>query len=229
MSRQRNDTTTSGGSVGEDQAARERRWSRITNAECGIVGQLGALEFENGTRLGNNHDAVVAGEMSIALARAANDIIDNDGWIHVLAEHFEWVSAVACARPDGFVYALCSGSYYKIGRTKQLSQRVKTLQIQLPFPVEVAWAAPCIDNVASERFLHAALSEYRANGEWFELSPDKAKWLKSIQILAMDPHPLVPDPDNPLLPDLPVAIECRPHWQQARAVVREVCGREVSR
>lgn len=75
--------------------------------------------------------------------------------------------------PDGFVYILKAGPYYKIGRTTQIDNRIKQLKIQLPYEVEVVTHFPCERHAVSERVLHEQFAEFRTNGEWFNL-PDSA-------------------------------------------------------
>jgi Meiotically up-regulated gene 113 len=89
------------------------------------------------------------------------------------------------ALPDGCVYVLQSGPFYKIGRAKRPDQRIKQLQIQLPFEVEVVKIIPCEDHVAAEKCLHNQLEEYRQNGEWFLLPEESIEWIKSIQCCHM--------------------------------------------
>jgi hypothetical protein len=95
----------------------------------------------------------------------------------------EWMSDVAASfarhasiRPDGFVYVLEAGPYYKIGRTRTLTTRIKTLNIQLPFPVTCIAAFPCEETSRSEAELHEQFEKHRVNGEWFTL-PDRKTWM----------------------------------------------------
>jgi hypothetical protein len=82
----------------------------------------------------------------------------------------------ATIRPDGFVYVLEAGPYYKIGRTRTLPTRIKTLNIQLPFPATCIAAFPCEEMSRSEAELHEHFKKHRVNGEWFTL-PDRKPWL----------------------------------------------------
>lgn len=74
------------------------------------------------------------------------------------------------ARPVGYVYFLRSGlGYCKIGRAQELNSRIRTLKIQLPFPVELFHNIPTSDPATLERHFHEKYQAKRANGEWFEL------------------------------------------------------------
>lgn len=70
----------------------------------------------------------------------------------------------------GYVYLLEAGPYYKVGRSKDPDNRIKTLQIQLPFPTEIKEVMPCDDEIEAEKWFHAYYSERRLNGEWFQLT-----------------------------------------------------------
>lgn len=70
-------------------------------------------------------------------------------------------------RRDGYVYLLGGGGYYKIGRTTNVNRRLRQLEIQLPWPVEIVHTIPCEKHVLSEIALHAMFAYKRSNGEWF--------------------------------------------------------------
>ena len=69
--------------------------------------------------------------------------------------------------PDGYIYVLRAGDYYKIGRAKNPDSRIRQLKIQLPFPVEVVYLFACEDYVAAEAYYHWLFASERVNGEWF--------------------------------------------------------------
>lgn len=81
---------------------------------------------------------------------------------------------------DGFVYALSSGPFVKIGRGREADKRIKSLKIQLPFPVEVVNVIPCNDPQTAEKTLHNLFGQWRENGEWFALNPDQVHILEHI-------------------------------------------------
>lgn len=83
-------------------------------------------------------------------------------------------------RPDGYVYLLGGGGYYKIGRSRNVSRRMRQLEIQLPWPVEVLHTIPCEDHHASEKALHERFAGKRANGEWFALDDEDVEWIKGV-------------------------------------------------
>lgn len=72
-------------------------------------------------------------------------------------------------RKCGFIYVLKSGPYYKIGKAKSVSKRIRQISPQLPFPTDVFAILPSFDMTTTESALHRAFAERRANGEWFSL------------------------------------------------------------
>lgn len=72
----------------------------------------------------------------------------------------------------GFIYAIQMGNFpiYKIGKTKNLPQRLSDIGIQLPFPYRIVFAhrVPSVSDF--ERKIHKVLAVHRMNGEWFKLS-----------------------------------------------------------
>jgi hypothetical protein len=90
-------------------------------------------------------------------------------------------------KPDGYIYILKAGGYYKLGRSKKPDRRIKALSIQLPFPVEVVCVIPCEDHVAAEQWFHWLYSDRRANGEWFVLDPDAVSLLQSVRAIVYKP------------------------------------------
>lgn len=57
-------------------------------------------------------------------------------------------------------------SVVKIGTTKNLQSRVKTLQSGYPLQLEVLWHRP--GGWALEQYLHKCFAKYRLEGEWFD-------------------------------------------------------------
>lgn len=78
---------------------------------------------------------------------------------------------------DGYVYVLGAQGFYKIGRAKNVDNRMKQLAIQLPWQVELIRTIPCEGYVGAEKYLHDRFSDARSNGEWFALSDSDLQWL----------------------------------------------------
>lgn len=87
---------------------------------------------------------------------------------------------VVKAKP-GYVYLLRSeNGYYKIGRTQDPQNRVKTFGIQLPFEVEYECLIKTDAMVKLEKQLHDHFAHKRIKGEWFNLSPDDVEYIKGL-------------------------------------------------
>jgi hypothetical protein len=81
----------------------------------------------------------------------------------------------------GYVYLIKSTSgHYKIGRTKSPKDRMATFGTKLPFEVEYEHLIECNDMYEIESELHARYASRRVNGEWFDLTEDHVKWIKSL-------------------------------------------------
>lgn len=106
--------------------------------------------------------------------------------------HFDWIGAIREFSPgdfieelwpfkrDGYVYLLGGEGYYKIGRSRNVSKRIRQLEIQLPWPVTVEHTIPCENHKVSERTLHDMFANNRANGEWFRLDDSDVDYIKAI-------------------------------------------------
>lgn len=81
--------------------------------------------------------------------------------------------------------------YYKIGRTKNPTQRMGTFGVQLPFKTEIVRVIPCAESSKVETYLHKHLATKRVNGEWFDLSPRDLIW-----VLQFHPNEMLPEVDN---------------------------------
>lgn len=94
----------------------------------------------------------------------------------------EKLSPASPKQQTGYIYLLKSPtSAYKIGRTRNPKDRLKTFSVKLPFEVEYIALIPTDDMVELERVLHARFDHRRINGEWFELSPDEVAYIKELE------------------------------------------------
>ena len=82
---------------------------------------------------------------------------------------------------SGYVYLLQSPSgNYKIGRTSNPDDRLKTFSVKLPFEVEYVCVIQTDDMYALESNLHQRFWDKRVNGEWFTLSPEDVAHIKGL-------------------------------------------------
>lgn len=85
------------------------------------------------------------------------------------------------AARDGYVYLIQSPSgHYKIGRTSDPKDRMKTFNVKLPFEVEFICVIPTEDMYFLEKQLHRQFAAKRVNGEWFALSADDVEYIKGL-------------------------------------------------
>ena len=85
------------------------------------------------------------------------------------------------AKRAGFVYIVdeINGPHYKIGRTSNPYDRLKTFEVKLPYKVEYNMLIETNDMYALEYKLHNIFSDKHADGEWFTLSQDDLDWLRT--------------------------------------------------
>ena len=81
---------------------------------------------------------------------------------------------------DRFIYVLKSNEYYKIGITKDIAKRMRELQTGNPIKHLFVCSSFFEDAPRFERLLHEAFAQYRVEGEWFELPPEKLEELIEI-------------------------------------------------
>lgn len=80
---------------------------------------------------------------------------------------------------SGFVYVLHCNGVYKIGLSKDVSQRITEIQPVMPYPVTVVFVIETIDMRALEIQLHEQYAGKRLNGEWFALTEQDIENIKA--------------------------------------------------
>lgn len=86
------------------------------------------------------------------------------------------------SRRAGFVYLIeASNGTYKIGRTKDPDDRMKTFNVKLPFAVEYLTVIQTDDMYSLERDLHQRFADKRLDGsEFFQLSTDDIAYIAGL-------------------------------------------------
>jgi hypothetical protein len=74
------------------------------------------------------------------------------------------------------IYFVRVGEFVKIGQTRNLALRVRSLQSSNPHPVEVL--AVVYGTLDTELCLHDVFSEHHARGEWYHEKGTLAEFLK---------------------------------------------------
>jgi hypothetical protein len=73
------------------------------------------------------------------------------------------------AAQSGHIYVLKVGDIYKIGRSRQVKQRLHMHQDSCPFPIEIVMHARVHDHELIEAGLHRAFADKRVRTEWYRL------------------------------------------------------------
>ena len=86
-------------------------------------------------------------------------------------------------RSPGYVYVLSDreNGTYKIGRTKNLEQRVRSIRTGNPNRIDLVAYAMCEDTVQAEKRVHNLYTYRRRKGkEWFDLTDQEVEELKTL-------------------------------------------------
>jgi len=83
----------------------------------------------------------------------------------------------------GFVYFIKEdyAGRIKIGKTKDINQRLDTFNVKLPFNVTLIHVIESNNYHYTEKLFHILFQLKRVNGEWFELNDSDVNWIKSGQ------------------------------------------------
>jgi hypothetical protein len=79
----------------------------------------------------------------------------------------------------GFVYLITDGTFCKIGFTKDLAERLETLQRATPYDLSVVDAVKTADVRGLEAFLHGLFASKHHRNEWFT-SITLAEWQQKV-------------------------------------------------
>lgn len=216
----------------EDQAGWEARDRRRRELRNDLIAFLKNAEEE----LGAHYETISwGGEAEVAdiVYEAIRDAFDEEVNVGVLGDLLKSIERYAQAYPDGYVYVLKAGDYFKIGRAKDPYERIKTLKIQLPFPVEIYNVFPCEDYCLTERHMHHFYKKNRVNGEWFVFSdatkapPHQLKrWKFATNVSPDDPWKDVAGPVD-LHETVPAAVWANEKWSRAMTVAMTAVERDA--
>lgn len=113
-----------------------------------------------------------------------NELINN---YHPNSEHIEQfgqtVESEVVTSEKGFVYFIKEdyAGRIKIGKTKDINQRLDTFNVKLPFNVTLIHVIESNNYHYTEKLFHILFQLKRVNGEWFELNDGDINWIKSGQ------------------------------------------------
>jgi excisionase family DNA binding protein len=86
-------------------------------------------------------------------------------------------------RPVGTIYLVRFRHYYKIGLSKNIDGRFRSLGTMLPEPPELIHTMPTNDMRRGEADLHERFARRRVNGEWFKLTPNEVAHICKFKAL----------------------------------------------
>lgn len=69
------------------------------------------------------------------------------------------------AQSKSDLYVFKTGPYFKIGSTDNIQQRIKLLQCNCPYPIEIIYHG--VGEGKDEEFWHKVLKHRHHSGEWF--------------------------------------------------------------
>lgn len=85
----------------------------------------------------------------------------------------------ALTNNEGFVYVLKSAHGYKIGKSKDVKNRVQLFNVKLPFDVECIYYAYFDNYHKAETELHERYKHRLLQGEWFDLSNEDIAYIQT--------------------------------------------------
>jgi len=81
----------------------------------------------------------------------------------------------------GYIYlAHCDTGHYKIGRSKEPADRIRSLNTQTPVEITLIHTFEADDMFVAEEKLHRRYINKRMNGEWFELDQTDVETINGI-------------------------------------------------
>lgn len=88
---------------------------------------------------------------------------------------------------SGYVYILAAeNARYKIGRAKNLANRLKSLRTASPVQFTLTHSIQSVDTVRAESLLHHYFADKRSHGEWFNLASEDLDWIRNLGDFALD-------------------------------------------
>lgn len=153
---------------------------RLSDGELQVIVTIGT-DILNGNSQGFRTDSWVMGSIRKYVERANREIQKRA------------YKPVKKPKPDtgftlhryvpGYVYLIQSPTgAYKIGRTKNPADRLKTFSVKLPFEVEFVCVIESHNMIELESDLHARYADKRVNGEWFNLDAADVEAIKAMAV-----------------------------------------------
>lgn len=85
-------------------------------------------------------------------------------------------------KSSGYIYLLLAeNGLYKIGKAKNISDRMKPFSVNFPMKWELVHSFMVSNYTEVEKTLHNQFSNSRDVGEWFRLKPDEVEYIKGLK------------------------------------------------
>ena len=81
----------------------------------------------------------------------------------------------------GYIYLLRQGDIFKIGRSKNPSERRRVHNNTSPVEVSLEHKLHVIDMESAESWLHRRFKQKLIKNEWFRLTPEDVAWVKQLR------------------------------------------------
>ncbi len=101
----------------------------------------------------------------------------------LIAELSELVGELFKKKPEelaGYIYFLCVGEFCKIGRTKNLEQRLRVYRPLYPHDLHFQRTLRVKDMFEAEAYLHRHFEPKNVKSEWFRLDETDWKWIATL-------------------------------------------------
>lgn len=82
-------------------------------------------------------------------------------------------------KTEGHIYFITyDNKYYKIGKAKNLKNRIKVFSVEMPGEISVTHTVHSKDTWLTENLFHEYFKQKRIKGEWFDLSEKDLEYVK---------------------------------------------------
>lgn len=130
-------------------------------------------------------EALPAGNKAVRSSRTQSRVGSRSGLAPERFVPAELVGEPTDAPRGGYVYVLESAYGCKVGRTRNLPQRLRAFGVKLPIAYAVRLCAWFDDHVEAESRYHALFRDKHVNGEWFSLDSEDIDLIRKRTFEAM--------------------------------------------
>lgn len=109
-------------------------------------------------------EALPSGAKAVRVLRERQAVVSRER-----LEPIEVVGEPSSAARGGYVYVLQSAYGFKVGRTRNVPNRMRAFGVHLPILYTIPLCAWFDDHIEAESRYHRLFAEKRINGEWFAL------------------------------------------------------------